>query len=573
MSDPYVKSLAPIRFLKKSTRSKLSSRFQFLESVCYDSFASATLTTLPVRRRRLPTNGELIVTDEDETRESPDSGDESHLTRTQAIRYPATQITSSEFPEVPGYRILDVLGRGGMGVVYRAKQLRANREVALKMIISGISAGADERARFRIEAEAIARLQHLHIVSVFEVGEFSGRPFFSMEYCAGGSLAAKVGERSFSIRDAATLALKIAQGMAIAHEAGIVHRDLKPQNILLAADGTPKITDFGIAKRIGAAGGTDGLTETGAILGTPSYMAPEQALGESKQVGPEADVYAIGAILYSLLLGRAPFVGPTPMDTMLRVIGEEPERPRISRPDIPVDLEAICLKCLEKDRRKRYSNAKELADDLARFFEGETVSASRGGLIGRVAGAMERVQLNERFADYSSILSALSLIMLLPEALVTLVVWNDSSGLWLPLIQFGRIAAFIGVIGYFRRWNWMPQGVMERHLWMVWGGYLFCCATIGIGRRVALNDFAAGLEVHLYQPIAALTALAFFSLSASFWGYSVLIGIAFLVLVFVMAIDIRMAPLEYGLLWAAVLIMLSRRLKAIGANPSTMHRS
>ncbi len=211
---------------------------------------------------------------------------------------------------VPGYEPLGELGRGGMGVVYRARQTALGRVVALKMILSGAHAGADDLARFRTEAEAIARLQHPNIVQIYEVGEHDGLPFFSLEFCGGGSLDRSLAGKPLPPRDAALLVVTLARAMQAAHEKGVIHRDLKPANVLLAEDGTPKITDFGLAKRLDAAG----QTVTGSVMGTPSYMAPEQAEGK-KAVGPAADVYALGAILYECLTGRPPFRAATALDT------------------------------------------------------------------------------------------------------------------------------------------------------------------------------------------------------------------------------------------------------------------
>ena len=497
---------------------------------------------------------------------APSDHDE-FATRTQDVICPPSLARASPFLNLPGYQILGELGRGGMGVVYRARQVCANREVALKMILSGEFAGSAEVARFRTEAEALARLQHPNLVGVFEIGEHAGLPFFSMEYCPGGSLASFARGRSFSAEEASAIVHQLARGMAVAHAAGIVHRDLKPQNVLLAADGTPKVSDFGLVKLLSQGGHEDsaGLTQTGAVLGTPSYMAPEQAFGESKHVGPEADVYALGAILYTLLVDRAPFVGTTPMDTILQVVSEEPERPRNLRREVPQDLEAVCLKCLEKDRRKRYPTAAELAEDLARFLEREPVSALRSGMLGRMAGALDRVQLQDRFAAYGSLLLVLAPIMLLPELWVTVVTWNEWPAYYLPIGQFGRIAAFLVAIGYYRDWRWLPQGPAERHLWLVWGGYLLCCLGSGLSYRLANGLWSTEIELRLYQPLAALTALAFFALTASFWGYCMVIGLGFLALAFVMAIDLRFAPLEFGLTWGLVLILLGSRLRSLSS--------
>jgi WD40 repeat protein len=280
----------------------------------------------------------------------------------------------------PGYEVLGELGRGGMGVVYKARQRALNRPCALKMILSGGHAGADDRARFLAEAEAIAKVRHPGIVQVYDYGTHQGLPYFSLELCEGGSLADRLRENPLPPRDAASLVEKIARAVHAAHQAGIVHRDLKPGNVLLGAGGSPRVTDFGLAKRVEGGGNT----QTGAVLGTPSYMAPEQAQG-SKGVGPAADVWALGAILYECLSGRPPFRAATPLDTILQVISEEPVPLRQLNAAVPRDLETACHKCLQKDTSKRYAAAAELADDLRRFLEGLPIAARPVGRLGRLA--------------------------------------------------------------------------------------------------------------------------------------------------------------------------------------------
>jgi tRNA A-37 threonylcarbamoyl transferase component Bud32 len=281
--------------------------------------------------------------------------------------------------EVPGYEVLGELGRGAMGVVYKARQMGLNRFVALKMIRSGELASAGERERFLAEAEAVAHLQHPNIVAVHEVGEHQGLPFFSLELCEGGNLAERLKVSLLTPNEAATLVETLARALAHAHDRGIVHRDLKPANVLRAADGTWKVTDFGLAKRLDA----PGHTETGAFLGTPAYAAPEQARGQNPEVGPAADIYALGVLLYECLTGRPPFNDPDLMETLRQVSDAEPVSPRQLQPRVPRDLETICLKCLRKEPGKRYASATELADDLGRFQRGEPVRARPVSLLSR----------------------------------------------------------------------------------------------------------------------------------------------------------------------------------------------
>jgi WD40 repeat protein/tetratricopeptide (TPR) repeat protein len=278
---------------------------------------------------------------------------------------------------VAGYELLAELGRGGMGVVYQARQVRLKRLVALKMIRAGPYAAAQDRARFKAEAEAVARLHHPHVVQIYEVGDHGGLPFFSLEYAGGGSLATKLGGTPLSAREAAQLVATLAGAMHAAHESGVVHRDLKPANVLLMADGTPKITDFGLAKQLDA----DSVqTQSGAVLGTPSYMAPEQAAGLGTAVGPAADTYALGAILYECLTGRPPFRAATVLDTLEQVRSQEPVAPSRLNPKVPRDLETIGLKCLHKEPKKRYATAEALADDLRRFLARLPIRARRVGI-------------------------------------------------------------------------------------------------------------------------------------------------------------------------------------------------
>lgn len=279
--------------------------------------------------------------------------------------------TSSK-PMVSGYEILGELGRGGMGVVYKARHQKLHRVVALKMVLSGSHASQAQLDRFLVEAESVARLQHPNIVQIYEIGEHDNLPYFSLEYVDGGNLTQLINGKPLAVKKAAEMGELLAQAMASAHEHGIIHRDLKPANILLTKDGLPKITDFGLAKRLES---DSSQTKSGTLMGTPSYMAPEQASGDTHEIGPLADVYALGVILYEMLVGRPPFVGTSIVDTLQQVQRLEPVSPRQLVPAIPIDLETICLKCLQKESTKRYPSARALADDLRRFLSGEPILA------------------------------------------------------------------------------------------------------------------------------------------------------------------------------------------------------
>src|SRR5258705_1832658 len=285
-----------------------------------------------------------------------------------------------ELPKIPGYEVEAVLGRGGMGIIYRVRHVKLDRVVALKMLLSGEYAGAVELARFAREAQSIAALQHPNIVQIYEVGQVDGRGYFTMELVGGGSLSQKLGGTPQPAQYCSSVTETLASAIHAAHLAGIVHRDLKPANILLTPDGTPKISDFGLARHFE---GQSDVTLDMAKIGTPSYMAPEQVIGKSGSVGPPADVYALGATLYELLAGRPPFRGETATETERQLLTREAVPPSQLNAKVPRDLETICLKCLHKEPAKRYANAAQLAEDLRRFLAGEPILARPSGSVER----------------------------------------------------------------------------------------------------------------------------------------------------------------------------------------------
>jgi tRNA A-37 threonylcarbamoyl transferase component Bud32 len=372
---------------------------------------------------------------------------------------------------VGDYELLEEIARGGMGVVYRARQSSLKRIVAVKMIRSGEFAGEAEVKRFRAEAEAAANLKHPNIVAIHEIGEHEGRHYFSMDYIEGKNLAQVCGGQPVAARQAAEWLKAIAEAVQFAHQRGVLHRDLKPQNILVDAEGRPHVTDFGLAKDLHA---DSGVTQTGAVMGSPSYMAPEQARGRNDLVGPASDVYSLGAVLYELLTGRAPFRGGSAMETLQRVANDEPARPRSLNQDAPADLETICLKCLEKEPVRRYPTARALAEDVGRFLAGEPIQAQPASVARRVmswarrhpavlAGAAALVMF--ALAGFAFYLAEENAFLRAKAAMPDLVrkpggPAGRSMGIWL-LASVGVIVMTFGVMSAFikqaRRVSWQQM--------------------------------------------------------------------------------------------------------------------
>lgn len=337
-----------------------------------------------------------------------DPGDPQAQAYQQAVAQQSPFSSSASFGD---YQLIEPIAKGGMGIVYKARQRKLNRIVAIKMILSGQFADRTDVERFYAEAEAAAGLSHPNIVAIHEIGEVNGQHFFSMDYIEGNSLSGMVRESTFLPQQAAAMLKTIAETMQFAHERGVVHRDLKPSNVLVDRTNRPLITDFGLAKQVS---NQSQLTMSGAIIGTPSYMPPEQATGDGERVGPWSDIYSLGAILYELLTGRPPFRAATPFETIRQVIESEPVSPRLVNPSVPKDLETICLKCLQKEPAKRYATSQELAEELGRFINGEPIKARP---IGRVARLW---RLCRRYPYTASAVAAFVLVLIVASIGLTI---------------------------------------------------------------------------------------------------------------------------------------------------------
>lgn len=460
------------------------------------------------------------------------------------------------------YEILAELGRGGMGIVYKARQKSLGWVVALKTLLACGPADSIEAQRFLSEAAAAAHLRHPNIVAVHDVGEANGKCFYTMDYFDGLSLAERLKAGPLPERPAAQYLLTIARAIQHAHTAGILHRDLKPGNILLDASDVPHLTDFGLAKRLEA---DSSQTRTGMILGTPSYMAPEQAAG-TKDLGPACDVYGLGAVLYELLTGRPPFRSDTPLDTLLHVLERPPAPPRLLNPKLARDLETICLKCLEKDPRDRYPSAAALADDLERFLHGASISARSFNLLDRIARTLERSQHDVEFQAYGTMLYWFAVVMLGDG---TALFWLTRDGPPYPAgpIILVRIVQFtlLGLVfwHYYTK-QFLAGSTAARLMWSTWGGFLVGCFLHVISMRLSARADHRLDELTLYPGWSVLAGIAFLVMGSSYWGRCYAFGAAFFLLALGVPFALRWAPLLYGLLWTASLVLIGSHLRRLG---------
>jgi eukaryotic-like serine/threonine-protein kinase len=468
------------------------------------------------------------------------------------------------------YELIAEIARGGMGVVYKARHKTLDRVVALKMILAGRLAADDDLVRFRTEAEAAAKLQHPHIVAVHDVGEVDGQHYFSMEFIDGPTLAQRLAKGPLPSRVAARYLGLVARAIHYAHRQGVLHRDLKPSNILIDSCDEPHVTDFGLAKRLG---GDQGQTRTGAVLGTPSYMAPEQASGKTKDQGPCTDIYGLGAVLYELLTGRPPFKAESPMDTLMQVLESEPVPPRLLNRKIDHDLQTICLKCLEKNPTRRYATAEDLADDLDRYLSGDTISARSSNMLDYVARMLDRSQHDIAFYTWSTMLLVIAVIVLI-EHIAVFVLSQTDQPRWTILVA--RSLQFIGMgiaFWYNRGRRMLPTSAPERELWTIWVGYLI---TVVVNWLVCwqLRNYdvvqAGGAAPHrwdeylLYPFITMLSGLAFFTMGSNYWGRCYAVGAVFFACAVVMPLRLEYSPLVFGLLWSVTLAALGLHLRKLG---------
>ena len=395
------------------------------------------------------------------------------------------------------YELIEEIGRGGMGVVYRANQRSLGRTVAIKMLLRRDLASRGDLARFRSEAEAAARLDHPGIVSIFEVGEIDGLPFYSMRYVEGTTLAKQLAAGHLPLREGAALLARVADAVQAAHDRGVLHRDLKPSNILIDTAGRPHVSDFGLAKRIG---GDQSVTHTGAILGTPCYMSPEQAAGSRGEVGPASDVWSLGAILYQMLTGRPPFEAASPMDTLLAVLETDPPAPRTVAAGVDRDLEMISLKSLQKPPELRYASAGGLAADLRAFLAGETIAARRGGLADVAARIFRETHHAVVLENWGLLWMWHSVVILSLSVTTDVLAWQGVTTRWPYTVLWGGGLALWAPIFWALRHRTGPVTAVERQIAHVWGGSVI--ASVMLFWVEALLH----LDVLTLSPVLALLA-------------------------------------------------------------------
>ncbi|MCP4886986.1 MAG: serine/threonine-protein kinase [Rubripirellula sp.] len=467
-------------------------------------------------------------------------------------------VTSLAGMTIGPYEIEAEIARGGMGVVYRARQQGLDRPVALKLISSGVLAGKEERRRFRIEAEAAARLHHPGIISIHEIGSWQGHEYFSMTLVDGPTLQKRVDDRTFDDRESVRLARDVAKAVSYAHRNGIIHRDLKPENILIGPDGCPLVTDFGLAKwhRDGSM-----MTRTGQVLGTPHYMSPEQASGQG--LGDvSTDVYSLGAILYALLTGQPPHVGDSAAEVLRSVLQDEPIPPRTLRREIPVDLETICLKAIQYESSQRYPSAEAMADDLERYLTGDSIHAASSGLLDRFAREIRRDQHQTHFVDWGRALMVIGFVIFASHLAIFMLASSNFPrwvAFWIP--RLCMLGAIFYIIYRARGGSLLPRSVAERPVWSIWLGYLLTLGTVNLLAVIGSLDQAS-----LFPVTAGLSGFGFVAMAGHVWGGSAICGIGFFAVALVSVFFDDFAPLLFGTVWLISLLVLAKHYRVKSAN-------
>jgi serine/threonine protein kinase len=487
--------------------------------------------------------------------------------RDQTISISPSLFTSGPVNKLPGalvgqfgdYELLHEVARGGMGVVYKARQVSLNRVVAIKMILRGNLAGREDIERFALEAKAVARLTHPQIVVIHDVGQYGDQHFYTMEFVEGRSLADLIRSGPVAPRKAAEYVEQVAKAIHFAHQNGVVHRDIKPSNVLIDESGRARVTDFGLAKHVDRG---EELTLSGEILGTPAYMAPEQITNRRGEIGPACDIYGMGVLLYELMTARVPFKGRDQFDTLLQVLDCEPQSPRKINSNVPRELEMICFKCMDKDPQRRYASASELADDLAHYLAGDSISLTSPKLVDRLVRTLERSQFDREFFTWSRMLLHLAWISL---ATHVMIYFNRALDPPHPLVNLIGIRVFellgMGAVLLSMRSRWFPpRGAPARQLLSLWLGYMIGSTALVVIAYLLTRSGTRFNELVAYPPMAVLASLLFMMLGASYWGYCYVMGSVFLVLSIVMTFWLPAAPLIFGAAWAASLSILSLRL-------------
>lgn len=528
-------SLDPQEIKLANLVSRLADRIQAGENVEFESVCNEH----PELREDLREIwGTLVVTDAiAATARSSSESQSSGLSGEATLSIPALPF------RIGDYQLQEVIGRGGMGVVYRAQQISLNRIVAVKMIRENRPATPENRARFFSEAEANARLDHPGIVPVFEVSEFEGHPFFSMQLIRGETLAERLNRGPLPQRESARIMVDICRAIGFAHRQGVLHRDIKPSNVLIDEQGQVRVTDFGLAKFSDSA---DSLTKTGAVLGTPSYMSPEQAAGRSNMVGDRSDIYSLGAVLYHLLTGRPPFIADSPMQLAIQILEHDPPPPRLLEPGIDRDLEMIVQRTIQKPQDLRYESADELADELECFLRDEPIKARSGKLAQVVARWFRETHHAAVLENWGLLWMWHSLVLLVVCCATEWMQWSQvTSRLSYSALWVVGLGTWAGVFWALRR-RMGPVTFVERQIAHVWGASLLAIAAL------TPLEWMLGLEPLTLSPILGLvSAMVFFIKAGILVGWFYIQAIALTATSFVMALFPNVAHILFGVVSGA----------------------